>query len=349
MGWILSSGLLVLGILLIAVVFVVGKNKARSGPKTTVQNKTLGSARRESPVEILPELQKYIQESDFRAIDRVIDGLESYPPDKQEIIRRFCRESTVVESYKTNLTDIDYKIRAISANRLGKIGGKDVSELLFRAMADRNEEVRLTATAALKHSGDASIAGLLVDALKEPNKWLPARVAEVLISLGQASTPALHAALKEDDPVFRGYVIEILGEIGDQSSGNALHQALRDDNCNIRLQAARALGQIGQRDSVNLLAQLLHDPEIKVKVQAIRSLGRIGGMEAAQCLTEILMSNNAVVRFAALNSLRQMGPEGMNVLKEAAFTAGHPAAGQAKEILREEEKLSTAKVNITYE
>ncbi|MHB9095072.1 MAG: HEAT repeat domain-containing protein [Eubacteriales bacterium] len=320
MGWLLGTGLLLVGIMLIVGVFVIGGkgSKTRSNPVKEMRH--LSGVLLSDTVELVPELEKHIREGNFRAVDQVVDKMESYESEKQEIIRQHLREAGVIERYKTDLTDIDYKIRTAGAERLGKVGGEEVPELLFRAMADKNEEVRLAATQALKNLKEPAISGLLVGALKEPYRWLPARVAEVLISLGKAGVPALQEALSESDPTYRGYVIEILGEIGDPSSAEALHPALEDTNGNIRLQAARALGKIGYNGSAGLLVELLQDREIKVKVQAIRSLGKIGDPQAAPHLAELLTHSDAVVRYAALEALRNMGREGLEFIAKVNIT-----------------------------
>lgn len=271
MGLFLGGSLLVLGILLIVSVFIVGKSEKASGRGPAEPRLHLPDPRRQGTARVVPELDRYIKQGDFTIVNQVVDNLESYPPENQEEIRRLLRKAGLVEKYKDNLTNIDSKVRAVTVERLGKLGGDGVPELLFRAMADNNEEVRLAATAALKKTGDPAIAGWLVAALKEPNRWLPARVAEVIISLGEEAVPALHAAVDDTDPVFMGYIIEILGEIGDRSSLDLLHRALRNYTGNIRLQAAGALGKIGHCSSVPLLVETLKDPEVKIKVQAPRN------------------------------------------------------------------------------
>lgn len=318
------------------------------GKNLPTTKKNLSDALRHGSLQVIPRLDKYIQEGAYEQVNQVVDEIESYPPEQQEQIRRALRESGLMEKYKNDLKNVDYKVRAVTAERLGKLGGAGVPEQLFQAMADNNEEVRLAATAALKKVVDPTIAGLLVGALKEPNKWLPARVAEVLISLGQAAVPALHAALDETDPLSMGYVIEILGEIGDKSSADLLHRALRNSSGNIRLQAAGALGKIGHRASVPLLVKALRDPEIKVKVQAVRSLGIIGGAEAAHHLAEMLTDGNPVVRYSALDALRHLGGEGIQYIEAVASTEGHPAAEEAKKVIKEEKNVAGTRVNIMY-
>ncbi len=293
------------------------------------------------------KLEKHIREKNFAVIEQVIREIDSYPAEKQKIIRRVLTEAGVTKHYVSQLSDNKNTVRAAAAECLGTIRDLKTQEPLFLAMADKSEEVRLAAAEALKSIGDASIAGMLVQSLKEPNRWLPARTAEVLVSLGLRAVPALQAALEDDDPVFRGYIIEILGEIGDPSSAAALHRALEDPAVNVRLEAARALGKIGHKDSIPSLVNALGDPEVKVVVQAISSLGRIGGAEVMGYIAGMLNHSDAVIRFTALDALRRMGSEGLKYIRETAFNKGHPSAERAREIIREIEG-DGASIKIRY-
>jgi len=289
----------------------------------------------------------------FLTLGFLILGKKSFvnqePDDLRESAKSGPEGIRGFEHYKQGLTDTDPKIRAASAERLAGFEGPETADLLFMAMADKNEEVRMAATAALKKLRDPTIAPRLVEALKEPNKWLPARVAEVLVPLGQAALPALQAALNWEDPVTKGYVIEILAEIGDSSSIEALHESLKDSNSNIRLQAARALGKIADKGSVVFLEELLCDPEIKVRVQAIRSLGKIGGTDCIRRLSSTLAQPDSVTQYAALEALCQIGHKGIEAIRTAAVDPRHPAREKAEEVLRGSKNAGSPKINISYE
>lgn len=305
MGYILGSGLFILGVILIAGFFLIGRRSGRMTPESTGAKQEF--ANWPGPAaEVAAELAKLSESGRLDAIDRVVDSLDNYSAENRQIIKSFINEQGIVKRYQAGLTDGDYKVRAINAERLGQIGGRGAAEALFTAMSDKNEEVRMSATAALKKLADPSIAEALVNALQDPYKWLPARVAEVLVALGPTTVPALHRALEVKDAAVRGYIMEILGEIGDHTSALPLNQALQDSNANIRLQAARALGRIGQSCSILPLVGLLEDPEVKVKVQAIRSLGEIGDPEAAKYLTPYRGVSNKVVDFALSEALDKL-------------------------------------------
>jgi len=302
--------LLILGTILIAGLFFRKVANKSSNTVDSAGGKGSGSPLSYNSDDI-GELERHVREKNFAVIEQITREITSYPAEKQKIIR--CT----------------------------------LTEPLFMAMADKSEEVRLAAAEALKIMGDASIAESLVQSLKEPNRWLPARTAEVLVALGQKAVPALQTALEDDDPVFRGYIIEILGEIGDPSSVSALNRALGDKAVNIRLEAARALGKIGNKDSIPSLVEALGEPEVKVVVQAVRSLGKIGGPEVTGYLGGMLNHHDGVVRYTTLDALRCMGSEGLKVIRETALIKGHPSAEKAKEIIKEIEGAG-ASIKIRY-
>lgn len=338
MMYLLAGGfLLALG--LIMGFFLVDRNSLESVNTTNgVKSHKAKEDKREISIDlsgdIVSKLNQYIAEGNDVLIDEVIDQLEQFPQDRQLIIIEAVSQPAVRERYKSGLTDTNYKKRAASAERLGKIGGEGAVGLLFNAMADRNEEVRLAATASLKKIKDSSVASMLIESLKFPNKWLPARVAEVLLSLGEVSVTALEGALSDDDPVIRGYVIELLGEMGAGVSAHTLYPALKDENSNVRLQAARVLGKIGDADATKVLAELFNDQETKVRIQAVRSIGKIGGQYAARQLEKLLTSEeDPRIQIAAFDTLKLMGGEGLRVVQSIALTEGHSLQQRAREIV----------------
>lgn len=355
MIWLLVGGFLI-AVALIAGLFLVDRksiDKMDTSDKRKESKLPVKQQNSPEPIEIsgdvVQKLGKHIEKADYGFIDRVVDQMEFFPREKQNLIRQGLDQPVVRERYQSGLTDKDYKTRAQSCERLGKIGGEGIAVLLFNAMADKNEEVRLAATAGLKKIKDPSVAEMLVGALKFPNKWLPARIAEVLLSLGQVSVTALQGALQDDDPVIRAYVVELLGEMGPMVPASALFPALRDEHSNVRLQAARVLGKIGLSNSMGLLVELLNDPENKVQIQAVRSIGRISGDEAVKNLEGVLNSNrDSAIQLAALDALRLMGHNGSDALHRVASQGSHHLSERAKEFLKHIDTDNAKKVKISY-
>lgn len=355
MLWLLVGGFLI-AVALIAGLFLVDRK--------SIDSIGAGDNRKESKIpvkqdnslklinisgDVVQKLRKHIEKADYEFIDGVVDQMEFFPREKQNLIRQALDQPVIRDRYCFGMTDKDFNTRAASCERLGKIGGEGVAVLLFNAMADKNEEVRLAATAALKKIKDPSVAGMLIGALKFPNKWLPARIAEVLMSLGQAAVTALQEALQDNDPVIRAYVVELLGEMGTMVPASALYPALRDEHCNVRLQAARVLGKIGLSNSIGPLIELLKDPETKVQIQAVRSIGRIGGAEAVKNLEGVLNSDREpAIQLAALDALRLMGHNGSDVLHRVASQESHPLSERAREFLKHIDSDSAKKVTISY-
>lgn len=354
MVWLLGGGF-ILAILLVAGLFMIDRRSIKSVNKAAEINQinkdgAVTDLLSEDLDNIHCKVEQFLRENNFESIDRIIDQMELFTREKQNLIRQTLAQSGVIERYKSGLAETDYKTRAASAERLGKIGGEGVSVLLFEAMADKNEEVRMAATSALKKLRDPSVAGLLIDALKFPNKWLPARIAEVLVSLGQVSVTALKAAMQDSDPVIRGYVVELLGEMGASLPAAVLYPALKDEHSNVRLQAARVLGKMGHEDSAEYLAELLNDSEMKVRVQAIRSLGKIGGKIALKHLEELIQQKEEefAVLLTAFDSIKLMGSEGLHIIQAVSTSQGHPLAEKATELIKSENVKQTTKVKITY-
>lgn len=337
MLWLLIGGIFLVSLVFCIVFFVIGRNPGVEVAASKISDKVKNAQglSRLSGDELSTKLQSLLENSDYESIDNIIDNIQVFPLEKQTLIKLFASQKSVIERYKDGLADPKFRERAHNVERLGNIGGEGVAEILFQAMSDKNEEVRLVSTAALIKLKDPSVSGLLIDALKHPNKWVPARVAEVLVSFGEGCIPALQEALNDEDPGFKGYIIELLGEMRDKVPVEVFCSLIREDNGNVRLKVARILGEKKSISSLTPLAELLNDPETKVKVQAVRSIGKIGGQEAVKLLVSSLTDGDTAVQYMVLDALKLMGSEGYNIIKTVALTEDHPLADKAKDLLKD--------------
>lgn len=305
---VLGIGLLIIGLTLIAGFFLIGSSDS------------------------------IIKAGDLESVYSVIDKIETMSNEKQQELRELIYNNGVFKQLEEKLNDRNYQVRAETALRIGKIGGKKAAKLLFKVLADKNEDVRYSAAQAIKAVNDYDIIPELVTALKNPEKWLPARIAEILVYFGQKSLPALEKALDDDDPIVRAYVVEIISEIGSETGNNeiiqSLSKALEDENSKVRLQAIKALSKIHSPGVYKTLEGMLNDPDSKVQVQVIRSLGKLKDTKTLSLIEQKLLSNDTLIRNAAFDILRYFGDEGMQIIKKIAGDTGHPLAQTANEFLK---------------
>lgn len=282
---------------------------------------------------VTEKLLKAVRKSDKETIGTVVDNLDKYEPAVRDGVVQLLEQEGIVVSYINCLRGNDIELKKVAARRLAFIGSPQAVMPLLEAVADKNEEVRLLAAGALKRIKDPAGIEPLIRALKEPMKWLPARIAEVLVELNRTAVPALLTALDDPDPEFKGYIIEIIGEIGDKGCIVKLSEVLRGDSPAIKAKAAAALGSIGGSEAVQALQAALADVEPKVRSQAVLALRQIGDPVAVAGLTGAAGDSDRFVRINALEALGKFGAAGLKVLQEIGSAPGHPENDRAKAIL----------------
>ncbi|MFZ5641193.1 MAG: HEAT repeat domain-containing protein [Bacillota bacterium] len=320
------------------------KSSAGAGGQNTAGQKVLSDLERGVPEKFLAAVRK----SDMETVGLVVDNLDKYEPAVRSRVILQLEQEGVVESYIDWLRGKDIEQKKVAARRLAYIGSPRAVMPLVEAVADKNEEVRLTAAGALKRIKDPAGIEPLIRALKEPMKWLPARIAEVLVELGPLALPALLAGLDDPDPEFKCYIIEILGETGNPESLSKLAGVLRDQNPVIRAKTAAAMGNIGSSGAVQALLGALLDTDKNVRNQAVLALRRIGSPAAVAGLAGVTTDPDKFVRTNAVEALGKLGDTGRAVLRQIAGDPGHPEKDRAIAILQKQGSKNEAKVNILY-
>jgi len=145
------------------------------------------------------------------------------------------------------------KLRAETANSLGKIGDAHAVQSLIAALKDEYPPVR------------------------ERAKW-------ALIEIGEPAVEPLTKALHNFDPGIQVNIAKILGEIKDPSAVEPLIQALlvdaaKDQSWLFRFEAARALGKIKDTRAIEPLNILLEDRVSYVRDMAQWAITQISGTE----------------------------------------------------------------------
>ncbi|MCX5752792.1 MAG: HEAT repeat domain-containing protein [Candidatus Krumholzibacteria bacterium] len=215
-----------------------------------------------------------------------------------------------------------WKKRAFAAEKLGRIGSaKALPALLsiIRDVTNEDEDVRGAALRALGRIRDERAIPFLIEALGYPDTWLPPRIGEILVSVGDPAIPFLQAELRRNPSEHvRMWSAEILGWLNAASAAAVLGDALSDISPEVRAKAAGALGKIKDDRSVNMLLELLvSDPVPFVRVKASQALGLIGHPAVIDYLINILKDPEWWVRVRAVEALEKLGDKAVAALLPA--------------------------------
>lgn len=235
--------------------------------------------------------------------DRLIKILEAAGPDQiAELVRRGSGEwsPALIEEMRDLaerngyisdwLVRLDSPIpteRIAAAEVLTGLRVKAAVPRLVELLRDRVEEVRWTAAAGLESFRDPSVIKPLICLLAEPNRTTPARVAGILLALGQEVIPPLLEAMPRLANVSQALVVDILGQMKSPQVVPGLALILAEGEPTLRAKAAEALGENGDPLALEYLLVALHDSAEAVRVRAARALGQLGSAEAAAVLDQI--------------------------------------------------------------
>ena len=155
-----------------------------------------------------------------------------------------------VPLFKERLQDKDPYIRRAATEGLGRAGDTAAIDTLEKNTAtDDAAMVRLATAFALQKLG-RNYAARIVDLMASSPK-VTAQGQEYLVELGSTMVPTLMPRLQDPDAEIREAVADVLGTIGDATTGPALEAAAKDRDASVASAAKRAIARIQARLRAN--------------------------------------------------------------------------------------------------
>jgi|GEM_PF-6947358 len=148
----------------------------------------------------------------------------------------------------------------------------------------------------------------LIKALKyKRHEYIQREAARALRDIGDEAVPHLIQALKDETPIVRNFVANILGEIGDARAVEPLIMTLKDEDTYIRKEAAESLGNMRDARAVEPLIMTLEDENPDVRKKAAKALGKMRDARAVESLIRALKDGDDHVRRMAIYALGEIG------------------------------------------
>lgn len=258
---------------------------------------------------LMPEIKNYLLEMDSAELTGVMAAKvgEIQPNLLNEIASLLVSEKRW-EDILALTGHPDPEMREQAAEILGYLAVPGGADALVTALGDKSEAVRLSAAASLARLGDAATAEPLAKALAHPGKLIPARVAEVLLALGDKSVAPLIEAIKEAEEDGLPLICEVLGQLGDARAVPVLTKMLQESPFDkSRAAAAKALGSLPDSGQSPALTDALKDSYWEVRAKAAEALASLEKHEARELLQRVAETdedwNVRVVAEAALKRL----------------------------------------------
>jgi len=247
-------------------------------------------------------------------IEQILDKAAARSGSQSQIQELYDKIGITKKYIDTLINSKSWKKRAFACEKLGQIGSGKAVPILLSIICDENnkdEDVRSVALRALGRIRDKRAIPVLIEALGYPETWLPPRIGEILVNIGEESIYHLKKELRNfQNESRRGWSAEILGWLEAKNAVDSLAESLLDASPEVRARAAGALGKIKDERAIGKLTELLiSEPIPFVRTRVSQALGNIGNPSVLHYLVNILKDPEWWVRVRAVEALEQLGEE----------------------------------------
>lgn len=169
----------------------------------------------------------------------------------------------------------DTRLRGLK--ELAANGVEQHLDCLYRAMGDQSWRVRKEAIELFfAVPNAAALTGEIIELLhSHENAGLRNAAVEILVRFGRQATPELLEELTCNDHDVRKFIIDILGDVGDERAIAGLVKALDDADNNVRAAAAENLGKLRARETAPILLRAMQSGDLMFKFTALEALAQM--------------------------------------------------------------------------
>ena len=157
----------------------------------------------------------------------------------------------------TMLVSEEAEDRRTAAHVLSKVADPSHFERVSPLVADEHADVAIKAYRAAVNTGGDRAVEALAARIGDGDMLQRDALSNAFAAIGEASVPALAAALGSDRVEVREHAAEALGHLGGNGAGavDALEAASADPDASVRVAAVSSLGQLGE-DAHDALGRL---------------------------------------------------------------------------------------------
>lgn len=189
---------------------------------------------------------------------------------------------------------------------LGWLADANTLPVLYRAVADRDDDVAWAAVVALGGMNDPIADQVLLELLDD-ERFAASRIAEVLDSSRYRRPVAvLQERAKASTPRSLFWIAYLLGRSGDVAALTPLFELAGHSSPDVRAAVAEAFGRLGNQSAIGKLQEMARDEAWFVRLHASRSLGDLAARNSIPVLEAATQDTSWWVRNSAFESLRRL-------------------------------------------
>ncbi|MBQ3111910.1 MAG: HEAT repeat domain-containing protein [Firmicutes bacterium] len=189
-------------------------------------------------------------------------------------------------------------------------GSEQALPAFVELLASPSEEVQLVGVSVLSSIQDTRVLTHLVSAMMQPQRYVPARVAEVFGAYGKPAARLLAQLLPEVRTDTQPIFLATLASIDCDFPLANIIGCLSSDDAKVRTAAATVLGESGKAEALEPLLGAAEDEAWPVRAEAARALGVLGDARAAAVLGKLSEDPDGWVGANAREALGKLGKRG---------------------------------------
>jgi len=253
---------------------------------------------------VSPGLRKKIRDQMPGSLSDVLLAINKIHGPYRNDLRNTIGEERMLTAYAQSLGQADYQPYTLAA-AWHECPDPTVLLDFVELLTSREEAVQMAAVRLLIALNEPQSLTYLASALLQPHRYVPARVAEVLVAMGEPAAWLLCYLLPEIPGESRPLVLSVLGQM---QPGYPLEQViacLYDANEQTRRAAAAALGDVKAVSALNELCALATDTDWSVRSAVAKALGQIGEPAALHTLKMLAEDTAWMVSINARDAMRR--------------------------------------------
>ena len=244
-----------------------------------------------------------IRDNKPQCLEEIMQVWPRLRPPYQADLRQIIAQEQLLLLYLRNLGEPDYHPSTLA------IAWRECPEPTLlpefvELLASRQEAVQMAGVQLLTELNDPQLLTYLASAILQPQRYVPARVADVLIAIGEPAALLLVYLLGEIPGESKPPVLSVLGKIPATYPLEKIEACLSDPLEQTRRAAATALGELGAHSSLAALCLAAFDEDWSVRAAIAKSLGQIGDPAVIPILQKLSADKNWTVEANAREALR---------------------------------------------
>ncbi len=261
------------------------------------------------------KLLEQIKNKGPQALADIVAAYDKCQAAIQEQLQTLVKEERLMERYSRRLNREEYP-QSVLLEAWARFPDDAALKDFVEMLASNDESIQLAGTRLLSAMQEPKSLPLLTAALMWPEHFLPARVAEVMASMGPQSAKLLAYLLPKVNDKHKVRVLETIAKTESSYPIANVAACLAHTNPAVRVAAATALGTSKNVDSIKPLLISATDKDWHVRAAVAKSLGMIGDQRAISALEVLARDAEGWVAVSAQQSLSVFAETGVIELPE---------------------------------